>query len=79
MTEADWEVQSRHVELLALLVPLMSRGGTIFISNNFRTFKLDEEGVAALGLQSIEISRRTVPEDYRNERIHRCWKMTVER
>jgi 23S rRNA (guanine2445-N2)-methyltransferase / 23S rRNA (guanine2069-N7)-methyltransferase len=79
MTEADWEVQSRHIELLALLTPLMSRGGTIFFSNNFRTFKLDEEGVAALGLQSIEISRRTVPEDYRNERIHRCWKMTVDR
>jgi 23S rRNA (guanine2445-N2)-methyltransferase / 23S rRNA (guanine2069-N7)-methyltransferase len=77
MTEADWEVQSRHVELLSLLVPLMSRGGTIFFSNNFRTFKLDEEGVAILGLQAIEISHRTVPEDFRNERIHRCWKMTV--
>lgn len=79
MTEADWEVQSRHVELLGLLTPLMSTGGTIFFSNNFRTFKLDESGVAALGLKSVEISHRTVPEDYRNERIHRCWRMTVER
>lgn len=77
-TEQDWEVQSRHVEMLGLLTPLMRRGGTILFSNNFRTFKLDEEGVAALGLKAVEISHRTVPEDYRNERIHRCWKLTVD-
>jgi 23S rRNA (guanine2445-N2)-methyltransferase / 23S rRNA (guanine2069-N7)-methyltransferase len=26
-----------------------------------------------------EISRQTVPEDFRNRRIHRCWRLLVER
>jgi len=27
--------------------------------------------------ESIEISSKTVPEDFRNRKIHRCWKMTL--
>jgi 23S rRNA G2069 N7-methylase RlmK/C1962 C5-methylase RlmI len=28
------------------------------------------------GYQAREISARTVPEDFRNRRIHRCWQLT---
>lgn len=77
-TQEDWEVGQRHTELFERLIPLMSPGGVIFFSNNYRRFKLDEGALAALGIAScIEISRRTVPEDFRNKRIHRCWRMVI--
>lgn len=78
-TEDDWEVQRGHTEVLGLLLPLMSPGGVIFFSTNYRRFKLAEEELAAIrpGIRIQEISGKTVPEDFRNERIHRCWKITI--
>lgn len=77
MTEGDFEVQSAHVELILRTAALMTSGSTIFFSNNFRQFKLDEAAITQAGLRVREISNRTVPEDFRNERIHRCWKIEV--
>jgi 23S rRNA G2069 N7-methylase RlmK/C1962 C5-methylase RlmI len=74
-TDDIWDVQHDHAELLNRLIPLMSPGGVVYFSTNSRRFKLDE---AALGNAAIrEISRQTVPEDFRNHRIHRCWRMVV--
>lgn len=76
-TESDWDVQRRHVELLRLLATRMKSGGVVYFSNNFRKFKFDEEGLADL-YDFREISNRTIPEDFRNKRIHRCWRMIVK-
>jgi 23S rRNA (guanine2445-N2)-methyltransferase / 23S rRNA (guanine2069-N7)-methyltransferase len=77
-TEEDWEVGQRHTELFEYLLPLMSPGGVIYFSNNYRRFKLDEAALAASGAtQCMEISKRTVPDDFRNKRIHRCWRITA--
>jgi len=72
-TQEDWEVGRGHVEVLGVLAPLMSPAGAAYFSNNFRRFKFDEAAVAAAGWRSREISARTVPPEYRNRRIHRCW------
>ncbi|MBX3357909.1 MAG: bifunctional 23S rRNA (guanine(2069)-N(7))-methyltransferase RlmK/23S rRNA (guanine(2445)-N(2))-methyltransferase RlmL [Phycisphaeraceae bacterium] len=74
-TEEDWEVLHGHVPLLTTLAPLMSPGGVVYFSTNFRRFKLDERSIAEAGLSSREISNRTVPPEYRNRRIHRCWRL----
>jgi 23S rRNA (guanine2445-N2)-methyltransferase / 23S rRNA (guanine2069-N7)-methyltransferase len=78
-TEEDWEVQRGHADVLGLLLPLMSPGGVVFFSTNYRRFKFDDESIARVrpGTLAQEISAKTVPEDFRNERIHRCWKITV--
>ena len=76
-TDSDWDVQRRHVELLRLLATRMRRGGVVYFSNNFRKFKLDEEGLADL-YELREITNRTIPDDFRNKRIHRCWRMIVK-
>jgi len=71
--EGHWDVQRDYVSLLQDLLPWMRPGATIYFSNNLRTFKWD---AAPLGIEAAyEISNRTVPEDYRNRRIHRCWKI----
>ena len=74
-TERDWEVGDAHVELFTLLGALMPIGGVVYFSTNFRKFKLNDEGIAAAGFSAREISNRTVPPEYRNRRIHRCWRM----
>jgi 23S rRNA G2069 N7-methylase RlmK/C1962 C5-methylase RlmI len=72
--EADWDVQRDHAALLQQLAGHIVAGGIIYFSTNFRRFKLDE---AALGdYQFREITRQTIPEDFRNERIHKCWLLT---
>lgn len=73
MTDRDWDVQSGHVELLSALAPLMRPSGAVYFSTNFRRFALEEEPLKAVGYAITEISRRTVPSDFRNTRIHRCW------
>jgi 23S rRNA (guanine2445-N2)-methyltransferase / 23S rRNA (guanine2069-N7)-methyltransferase len=75
MTDSDWDVQTRHAELLTTLAARMSGGGVIYFSTNFRRFKLDEPALAAAGMSIHEITARTIPEDFRNKRIHRCWRM----
>ncbi|REJ66936.1 MAG: bifunctional 23S rRNA (guanine(2069)-N(7))-methyltransferase RlmK/23S rRNA (guanine(2445)-N(2))-methyltransferase RlmL [Planctomycetota bacterium] len=70
----DWEVQRDHGPLLARLLPHMSPGGVIYFSTNFRRFHLDETSLVDCRVQ--EISRQTVPEDFRNRRVHRCWRIT---
>jgi 23S rRNA G2069 N7-methylase RlmK/C1962 C5-methylase RlmI len=75
-TEADWDVQRDHAALLNALIPLVAPGGTIFFSTNFRRFKLAEDELRGVSIR--EISRQTVPEDFRNQRIHRCWRLVRE-
>lgn len=73
---ADWDVQRRHVELLRLLATRMTVGGTIYFSNNFRRFKFDAESLTDL-FSIRDVSRQTVPEEYRDSKIHRCWRLIV--
>ncbi len=68
-----WDIQRDHAELLSLLLARMSPGGVIYFSTNFRRFKLAEEVLAGVTIR--EISRQTVPPDFRNRRIHRCWRI----
>lgn len=75
-TDEFWEVQRDHVGLLNRLFGLMSPGGVVYFSTNFRRFKLSESALRAKSIR--EISRQTVPEDFRNRRIHRCWRIVCE-
>ena len=72
-TDQDWDVQRDAVPLLNNLMPLVREGGVIYFSNNFRRFKIDESELQASAVH--EISKQTVPEDFRNRRIHRCWRI----
>ncbi|QDU57184.1 bifunctional 23S rRNA (guanine(2069)-N(7))-methyltransferase RlmK/23S rRNA (guanine(2445)-N(2))-methyltransferase RlmL [Aeoliella mucimassa] len=69
----DWDVQHHYAELLEALAERMSPEGVVYFSNNFRRFKFDENELPSY--QTREISKQTVPEDFRNQRIHRCWRL----
>jgi len=73
--EQDFDIQRDHVRLLQGAAELLVPGGELYFSTNFRRFKLDLPALS--GLEVEEISRRTVPEDFkRSPRIHRCWRIT---
>ena len=71
----DWDIQRDHAALLNRLMELMTPGGVIFFSTNFRRFKLDESALP--GATIHDITPQTIPDDFRNQRIHRCWKMVT--
>ena len=73
---APWDVEQDHAELLELVARNLAPGGIAYFSTNFRRFHLAEERLAA-AYTIREITRRTIPEDFRNERIHRAWRLAV--
>ncbi len=74
---APWDVEQDHAELLELVARNLAPGGIVYFSTNFRRFHLAEERLAA-AYTIREITRRTIPEDFRNERIHRAWRLAVQ-
>ncbi len=70
-SESDWEVQRDYAALLSDVLERITEGGRIYFSTNFRRFKFDTQQLNARSIR--EISRQTVPPDFRNRRIHRCW------
>ncbi|MGI9457937.1 MAG: class I SAM-dependent methyltransferase, partial [Aeoliella sp.] len=70
---SDWDIQQHYAELLEALALRMSPEGVVYFSTNFRRFKFDEAAVPSYKCR--EISKQTVPEDFRNQRIHRCWRL----
>ena len=70
-TDAVWDVQKHHPALLNELMARLAPDGTLFFSSNFRRLRLQEHEIQASFMR--EISKQTVPEDFRNRRIHRSW------
>jgi len=73
-SDIPWDIQRDHAELLTLVAQSLSPGGVVYFSTNFRRFHLDAERLAPL-YAVREITNRTIPEDFRNERIHRAWRL----
>ena len=65
------DVQRDHPHLIDQCLKLLSAQGQLFFSNNLRSFELEQDKIVPCNIR--EISAQTVPEDYRNKKIHRCW------
>ena len=68
------DVQRDHPWLIRQCLALLAPGGELFFSTNLRSFELDP--LIQQRANFVEISGRTVPEDFRDRRIHRCWHIT---
>lgn len=73
--QPDFDVQRDHPELLEAVIRRMKRGGQIYFSSNHQRFEPDLEGLRVRSVE--EITARTVPEDYRNQHVHRCFLIEV--
>ena len=73
--EGTLDVQRNHVLLLNRVLRFCAPGGTVWFSTNYRRFKIWEEEIRAARIQ--DVSKQTVPEDFRNKKIHQCFRLTA--
>ena len=69
-----FDVQIDYVSLIERALKLLNEDGTILFSTNSRKFVFDETLFPAT---VQEISHKTLPIDFLDPKIHRCWKITV--
>ena len=65
--------QRDHQKLIDGAMALLASDGLLFFSNNLRSFALDEAVTQKYAVK--EISKQSVPEDFRNKKIHQCWEI----
>lgn len=78
MREASFSVDRDYPWLLADMCKLLRKGGKILFSNNSRSFEFDAERCPK-GYFAREVSKQSVPQDFRNDRIHRSWWIEEKR
>jgi len=71
--ETDFNVQDGHLGLINKLMNHLSHDGTLYFSNNFTKFKLSSVLEDAFHIK--EITFKTIPIDFRNKKIHRCFEI----
>lgn len=69
----DFDVQRDHVWLLGRALDLCSKRGVVYFSTNFRKFRF--RGGDLPRASAEEITDATIPPDFRDRRIHRCWRL----
>lgn len=68
-----FDIQKDHVDLIRKSMRLLSPGGVIIFSTNFRKFQMDASLLNEY--QVVDITPKTMPIDFRDKHIHRCWKI----
>ncbi|PSK94103.1 class I SAM-dependent methyltransferase [Taibaiella chishuiensis] len=71
--KGTWDTQRDHPALLYLLLKAVKSGGIVYFSNNLREFSPSFDKLAAASIK--DISLQTIPEDFRNKKIHHCYRI----
>lgn len=72
-----FDIQVDYILLLTKGLKLLSKDGVIFFSTNSRRFVFDTTLFTECSI--VEISKKTIPLDFHDPKIHRCWKIAAER
>ena len=70
-----FNINSHHTQLLERVFMVMAKGSTVIFSSNHQRFdpKFNKLKVKRV----TELTPKTIPEDYRNKLVHRCWKFDL--
>jgi len=71
--KGTWDTQRDHPAMLFHVLRLVKPGGIVYFSNNLRDFVPRFEKLAAASVR--DISLQTIPEDFRNKKIHHCYRI----
>jgi len=73
--EEMFDIQVDYIELIAQALKLLNPKGTIFFSTNSRKFVFDNSLFE--GCKIVEITEKTIPLDFHQQKIHRCWTIST--
>lgn len=73
MAKTKFDIQPDHPELIHHVLRHMKPGGVLYFSNNFREFQFQSKRITASSIE--DITAKTIPEDFRNKKIHYCWRI----
>ena len=62
-----------HKKLIDGAMSLLAADGILYVSNNLRSFVLDDAVAEQYAVK--DISKQSVPDDFRNKKIHQCWEI----
>jgi 23S rRNA (cytosine1962-C5)-methyltransferase len=68
------DVQRDHPGMIRACARRLAPGGVLYFSTNFRKFKMEVEELE--GFEVKDITAQSIPNDFRNSRIHYCWEIT---
>lgn len=68
-----FDIQVDYISLIKKSLKLLAKDGMIFFSTNSRKFIFDTTLFPSCTVK--EISEKTIPLDFRNQKIHRCWQI----
>jgi 23S rRNA G2069 N7-methylase RlmK/C1962 C5-methylase RlmI len=71
-----WDVQRDHAALLRDVAAVMAPAGVIWFSTNRARFTFDPSGLPA-GHTVADLTRETIPEDFRDTHAHRAYRVVV--
>ena len=74
MDADSFSIERDAASLIVHAARFVAPKGELFFSTNARRFTLDTTALPE-GFGCREITNRTVPEDFRNRTIHRCWRL----
>lgn len=69
-----FDIQEDYIFLISKALDLLAPHGEIFFSTNSRKFVFDESRF--MPCKIIDITAKTLPVDFHDYKIHRCWKIT---
>lgn len=73
MMNRAFDIQKDHVAILNSLTNLLEKEGELFFSTNYTKFQLNRELLNCTYLEDISLS--TIPPDFRNKKIHYCFRI----
>jgi 23S rRNA G2069 N7-methylase RlmK/C1962 C5-methylase RlmI len=78
-SDRDFDVNEDWPDLLRACAAVLNPGGRLYFSTNSRKLKWSAETAAeiAAGGSWEDISAATIPPDFRDAKIHRCWRLTA--
>lgn len=71
-----FDVNEDYIFLISKALELLTKEGIIFFSTNSRKFKMDESLFSNCIFK--EITHKTIPIDFQNSSIHRCWQISKQ-
>ncbi len=70
-----FDIQLDYKTIISKALRFLAKDGVLFFSTNSRKFDFDESLFPDCSI--LDISEKTIPPDFHNQKIHYCWKISL--